>query len=588
MDFIPIISSLKENYNSYHFHNLMPFTPTPENLAIRDEFLKGVSLIVNACAGSGKTTQMCWLTEQIENGSQKSILALSFSKAIVTELESRLPRYVIAKTYNGLGHNVWQQHVGRRLKVESNKMFTLLKDMLPWTDFELYGTTASKLVGIAKNAGVGTFLLPDEPRTWFDLMAKFNIFLDSEDADDDTLVKVCRSALAESNRAAMEGFCDFDDQLYMPILKGLKFPKYQIIFVDEAQDTNNIQREMVRQLLAPSGQLFVCGDVSQAIYGFRGADSDSMQKFQSEFNLKPLPLSVCFRCSQEVIKGAQRYVTSLIPGIVGIRAHDSAPKGALTHMPDYDVETFEARDAILCRNTAPLVTFAFGLIQRHVGCRVLGRESGTGLVTLIKSCKTEDMKELEQKLINRRTREVAKAVAKGADPSAIEDKYDCLNIFLQNNDSVEDVIAAITRLFDDKAKGLLTLSTIHKAKGLEWHRVFILDWGLLPSKWAKQPWMQQQERNLQYVASTRPKDTIVFIQSGQWRKPCNRAIQRAIDGVDNPVTTVNPPFVSVEPQPEPFPPENFDRMESDAAAREWYANQIYNSERVVGKGDGTE
>lgn len=205
-----------------------------------------------------------------------------------------------------------------------------------------------------------------------------------------------------------------------------------------------------------------------------------------------------------------------------IISHPNAPLGSVTTLPFFSPDDFSPSDAILCRNTAPLITLAFGFIQRGVGVHVLGREIGANLVALIRACKTDDIVELETKLISRRSREVAKARATGSESSvtAIEDKYDCLNIFLQNADDVDDLCAAVLSLFDDSARGLLTLSTIHKAKGLEWDRVFRLDFHtLLPSKWATQEWQQKQERNLQYVCSTRSKLHIVDIESGRWAKP---------------------------------------------------------------------
>lgn len=204
-----------------------------------------------------------------------------------------------------------------------------------------------------------------------------------------------------------------------------------------------------------------------------------------------------------------------------IQSHPSAPLGSVTTLPSYSPPDFSPSDAILCRNTAPLITLAFGFITRSVGVHVLGREIGTGLVALVRACKATNIEELEVKLINRRTREVVKARATGSESAvaAIEDRYDCLNIFLQNEDTVEGLCDSILSLFDDSARGLLTLSTIHKAKGLEWDRVFFLDFHtLLPSKWAKQPWQQAQEKNLQYVAVTRAKLDLVFITSNTWKK----------------------------------------------------------------------
>jgi superfamily I DNA/RNA helicase len=61
----------------------------------------------------------------------------------------------------------------------------------------------------------------------------------------------------------------------------------------------------------PYGRLIAVGDPSQAIYGFRGADATAMTDMQREFNMTVLPLSVSYRCSQSVVKEAQKYETSL-------------------------------------------------------------------------------------------------------------------------------------------------------------------------------------------------------------------------------------------------------------------------------------
>jgi DNA helicase-2/ATP-dependent DNA helicase PcrA len=71
-------------------------------------------------------------------------------------------------------------------------------------------------------------------------------------------------------------------------------------------------------------------------------------------------------------------------------------------------------------------------------------------------------------------------------------------------DSVADVLAA------DLDEGLLTLSTIHSAKGLEWHSVFII-WaadGRFPSVYSLHDDELEEERRLMYVAATRAKEEL--------------------------------------------------------------------------------
>ena len=55
------------------------------------------------------------------------------------------------------------------------------------------------------------------------------------------------------------------------------------------------------------------------------------------------------------------------------------------------------------------------------------------------------------------------------------------------------------------------LCTIHKSKGLEADVVYILNENLIPSKFAKSAEQLKQENNLKYVARTRAKNELYFL-----------------------------------------------------------------------------
>jgi len=200
----------------------------------------------------------------------------------------------------------------------------------------------------------------------------------------------------------------------------------------------------------------------------------------------------------------------------------------------------------------------------------------------LRACKTQDIKKLEQKLINRRTREVRKARDTGSDSAvaAIEDKYDCLNIFLQNADTVDELCDSIMDLFDEKRKGLLTLFTIHKAKGLEWQKIFRLDFEqLLPSKWAALEWQKKQEKHLQYVCTTRAKLDIVDITSNSWRKEGDVKCQSTSPHsdtasiVDNTTNSVNVPACNPPPTFEPDAVDTLEQQHNNTVDAEVYLEQ---------------
>ena len=66
-------------------------------------------------------------------------------------------------------------------------------------------------------------------------------------------------------------------------------------------------------------------------------------------------------------------------------------------------------------------------------------------------------------------------------------------------------------MFSEEEKDGIELSTIHRAKGLEADNVFIICPSLIPSKLAKLPWQVEEEKHLQYVMCTRPKNTLNFV-----------------------------------------------------------------------------
>jgi DNA helicase-2/ATP-dependent DNA helicase PcrA len=449
---------------------------------------------------------------------QLAVLDFVRNKNIATELQQRLPSHVQAKTFHSQCFGALQRALPKRPQVNENKVWNLLRDDLTKKDFEIYGKFAARLVSYGKNCGVG-HILTNDTLTWQSLIDHFALFIGVDDSDEQVGIEIAERILRDSNEQL--DIIDFDDMLYLALLKNVHFDKWNYIMLDEAQDTNGVQRELLKRMLAlpPNGRLIAVGDSYQSIYGFRGASAEAMEELADDFTCESFPLSVSYRCAQEVVLETNRE----IPG--SIDAHPTAPIGSVEKLNDYDLENFDSTSAILCRVTAPLVTLAFGFIKRNTGVRILGREIGAGLVALVKKMNTRDVDVLSDKLRNWRAREVGKALNRGHESAAaaIDDKYSCLMVFIDqlNEDerTVDELIRRIESLFSDNNRGLLTLCSVHKAKGLEWPTVFILDRDeYMPSKWAKQEWQRKQETNLIYVAITRAKLHLRYIKSDKWRK----------------------------------------------------------------------
>jgi DNA helicase-2/ATP-dependent DNA helicase PcrA len=210
----------------------------------------------------------------------------------------------------------------------------------------------------------------------------------------------------------------------------------------------------------------------------------------------------------------------------------TAPVGSVTHLGRYRPDQIPPGSAILCRNTAPLIAMCYSLITRHRSARVLGRDIGAGLISTCKKMRADSVDLLLERLANWKTREFTRLCESGEDLAAerILDQYDCILLFVNNlpedDRTLQRLYANIESLFaptDTDDYSGVTLSTIHKSKGLEWPTVFILDADRLqPSKYATQKWSRVQEYNLMYVAATRAQESLTYIRSGAWEDEANK------------------------------------------------------------------
>ncbi|MDA3834102.1 MAG: AAA family ATPase, partial [Spirochaetales bacterium] len=253
--------------------------------------------------------------------------------------------------------------------------------------------------------------------------------------------------------------------------------------------------------------------VHNSIYGFRGSDSESLSNIAKEFDAIELPLSMSYRCPRKVVEYAQQVVSH-------IEASPTAIEGSVQRWKEFTGEEFTRDDMIICRNTAPLVKVAYGLIGRHIPAKVIGRDIGTNLIKLIDRLKPKGIdgdNGLIVKLDAWKQKETEKLLKADKEDQiqGVEDKYDTLKAFIQGSkaNTVPQIKQAIEDLFGGDQKNAIPLCTVHKSKGLEAKRVFVLDDHLMPSKYACKEWQQDQENNLRYVAYTRAQEDLIFIDS---------------------------------------------------------------------------
>lgn len=500
----------------------MGYAPSIQQQAVYNHVRTSMqSLIIQAVAGAGKTTTLVEVCKLIAAMDRRSAVFTAFNKAIADEIAARLKEagiewnQVRAATFHSLGRSAWVK-VHPKAKTNEFKVQAIMEQMQVPEGFRGF---VGKAVSHAKSRALGVEGSIEDQSQWFAIVDHHDMaeMLEDMDAAADPITTGIAHAIAVLKRsiALNPTEIDFDDMLYAPVLHQVRMWQNDYVLVDEAQDTNPVRRAFARKMLKPGGMLIAVGDKHQAIYGFTGADNDALDQIAREFNAIELPLTVTYRCPKAVVDVARRYVSH-------ITAADSAPAGtAATIEFDQFVKLgytdFTTQDAVLCRNTKPLVELAFNLIRRRIPCHVEGREIGTGLLKLAARWKSvETVADLRVKLEDHLKAQQERLLAKKQEAklAVLFDQVTTLFVIMESltdDAPVSEVKRVIDEIFTDGGAGV-TLSTIHKSKGREWKKVYWLGrnrWQ--PSPFARQDWQHEQEVNLMYVAATRAKDTLVEV-----------------------------------------------------------------------------
>jgi len=498
------------------------------------------SLNLIARAGCGKTyTLVRGAVRAIVEGNLGDVALMAYNKAAAEEFKQRTTllasqtndarftnfKNVEAGTVHSFGFRVirkWSPTV----KVDDGKCGAICDELAQGrygSPFERERSAILKLVSLGKQSAIGFLTGVEDRGAWYALVEHHAI---NELTDGATIDEVVDAAIAVLRRSFEldRDVVDFDDMVIAPLVHKMRIWPKAWVLVDEAQDTNAARRCLALALLKPqTGRLIAVGDDRQAIYGFTGADSDALDLIASELSSSVLPLTVTYRCPKAVVAEANRLVPDLV-------AHETAPVGTVRALARFgeavwfNAERPNATDAVLCRNTKPLVETAYGMLAAGIGCRVEGREIGNGLIKLATRWKrVTTLGALDGKLEDYRAKEVAKWQAKGREDraQAVEDAVESLlaisrALIVEGKTTVAEMVTWIKTLFGDTAPGerprVVTLSTIHKAKGREWPVVYLLARNeTLPSRWARKPWQLRQEENLEYVAITRAQRELVFV-----------------------------------------------------------------------------
>ncbi len=522
--------------------------------------------IIDAVAGAGKTTTIMESARFI--GGDKSALFCAFNKSIASEISRRFRNLgineITVKTIHALGWQMIRSHKGDSIQLEEQKVRNLLRnkevqqklepfiagifranDLDPNDEMnernkfavkDLHFKIDTRLLDI--NQKFRATLTENDINEFGKMVTHFGIFNDTEirkaryRQELEAYFQCHKILLEEANRFSDQSLVfDFTDMLYLPVLWNLNpATKFDFLFIDECQDLSKAQFAVALKYAKKSGRVLAVGDPQQSIYGFTGADIDSYNRVKEKTNAKELPLTLCFRCPRKVIDLA-KFIRKDISGVkeeVGIVSIIESDQVVAMARPD---------DLIISRIRKPLLLLVFNFIDRDIRVQI-DQEGVTEIITEIKSIFKPN--ELNVKIVNhpgefasikndvldRWNWIIKKNAERIINPTErlehIVDERRYLEeklLFLEKKysqwkDECPTLLDILKRIKDyiSATENAIKLSTIHRAKGLENDRVFILDYDSLPFyRLEQKDWERVQEINLKYVALTRSRAQLFLV-----------------------------------------------------------------------------
>jgi len=461
------------------------FPPTDEQQLCLDAFATGESMVIEAGAGTGKTTTLRLLGESTDRRG----LFIAFNKSVQLDAEASFPANVECRTGHSLAYkgmfklgNGWfvkrlkSPRVNSRRKVEILGIPQVIQigDEMEIRDWEI----ASLAMGTVKrfcysaDTEINETHVPYEP-------ARKEVH--------SYLAKIVLPYAEEIWRDANDpkGKLQFTHDYYLKIW-ALAEPtlEFDFLMLDEAQDTNPV---LAKVFNAQAGQKIVVGDRCQAIYEWRGA-RDALSIFPAQHRLL---LSQSFRFGQAVAVQANKFLR-LLNSPLNLKGHDKIESEVVGEMTD--------PSCIICRTNATVIQHA---MEHQKAGRKVAIVGGTKDI--------ESFTKAAQDLMNGTRGEYHPDLAGFGSWAQVEgysktDEGSDLRVMVKlietyGCDAILQVCAAST---DEKTADLI-VTTAHKAKGREWNQVQIANDFKAPEE-GEQP--SDAELKLIYVAVTRAIKTL--------------------------------------------------------------------------------
>ncbi len=483
--------------------------PSTYQQAVFDHFGKRAGhAAVMSVAGSGKTWTALRAIGQISR--QYDVLLAAFNVDIRNDFEAKGKelgyRHVRYVNYNSFGWSICLKELRERPILDKDKSErTLEAIMQPRSDadqrrFRTIRGGVTRLVSLFKSYALMSVAEAD---------AAYDGIVERQQIEEPGDKMFRELVLATFDRSIRNtSVMDFDDQKYMPVHLGLQIPKFDQVVLDEFQDTCEIEMRLLGA--ACGGQFCGIGDPDQCIYGFKGASPEFFDRYVRDWKAKVLPLSICYRCPTSVIEEAKK----IVPRIEAAPGAIAGSVDTISKMQFWSL--VRPGDFVLCRTTEPLIRECLKFVREGINARVRGRDVTDRLIALIDRISGGDYQLAVHAFISRLFEYQVERTAmlertrRESEIERHQDQCSTTHALCENCQTVGDAVRRLESItVNDKERHTgVDLMTIHKSKGLQAKRVFVLRPDLLPHPRSGD---LAEEQRLKYVAITRAEEELRWV-----------------------------------------------------------------------------
>ena len=416
------------------------------------------------------------------------------------DLISKIPSDTKCFTYNGLGASLLQRR-HRFQKLDHKRGEKLLEAVLgerledmEWKRRRVY-YTALRYVKHLKEE----LLTPSEASFDF-VQAKYGI--EAPPPEDTGAMRQLMERMM-----IVDGSVEWIDQYWLAV-QSIQSPTYTVGYVDECQDLSPLKLLL---MLKSCEHLIFCGDPYQAINGFAGADYRAFDRLSSMCP-PALPLKTCFRCPPNHVEHAN----TIRPARIVAKKTEAIPDISLqiNDLGAYITENVgnPKENLLIARLNNILLRVGIKLMKQGVACHLLQRTNDRSLEVVLTDYIKQTRATTLSQLLSIATADSDNASKLGFQAgSFVKERSDCIIELSEGCKTIPQLLNNLYSLTKD-APGSVALSTIHKSKGLEAERVYIL----YPPVQLQPDNQEQveQEINLEFVSETRSKHQKIYVSAG--------------------------------------------------------------------------